>query len=111
MEDDIDIEDLIEEEECVFTLTSAGYIKRLPASHTYRAQRRGGKGISAQTLKEEDMVGTGVHRLHPRFHPLLHQQGRVHRKKGYQIRRRAAPPRAPTSSTSCPWRATRRSPP
>ena len=49
VEDEIDIEDLIEEEECVFTLTAAGYIKRLPAS-TYRAQRRGGKGITAQTL-------------------------------------------------------------
>ena len=72
VEDDIDIEDLIEEEQCVFTLTSAGYIKRLPAS-TYRAQRRGAKGISAQTLKEEGHGGDRVHRLHPRFYPLLHQ--------------------------------------
>ena len=45
VEDEIDIEDLIEEEECVFTLTRAGYIKRLPTS-TYQAQRRGGKGIN-----------------------------------------------------------------
>ena len=53
--DDLDVEDLIEEETCVFTLTAAGYIKRTPVS-TYRAQRRGGKGITAQSLKEEDYV-------------------------------------------------------
>ena len=57
VEDELDIEDLIEEEECVFTLTRAGYIKRTPAS-AYRAQKRGGKGVSAQTLKEEDCVET-----------------------------------------------------
>ena len=55
--DEIDIEDLIEEETCVFTLTAAGYIKRMPVS-TYRAQKRGGKGISAQSLREEDYVDT-----------------------------------------------------
>ena len=55
VEDDLDIEDLIEEEECVFTLTNGGYIKRTPVS-AYRTQRRGGKGVNAQTLKEEDYV-------------------------------------------------------
>ena len=84
VEDDIDIEDLIEEEECVFTLTSAGYIKRLPAS-TYRAQRRGGKGISAQTLKEEDMVETVFTTSTHDFILFFTNKGRVHRKKGYQI--------------------------
>lgn len=84
VEDDIDIEDLIEEEECVFTLTSAGYIKRLPAS-TYRAQRRGGKGISAQTLKEEDMVETVFTASTHDFILFFTNKGRVHRKKGYQI--------------------------
>jgi DNA gyrase subunit A len=83
-EDDIDIEDLIEEEECVFTMTAAGYIKRLPAS-TYRAQNRGGKGITAMTTREEDYVDT-------LFTSSTHDNilfftnlGRVHRKKGYQI--------------------------
>ena len=57
VEDEIDIEDLIEEETCVFTLTAAGYIKRMPVS-TYRAQKRGGKGVSAQSLREEDYVDT-----------------------------------------------------
>ena len=57
VEDEIDIEDLIEEEECVYTLTHAGYIKRMPAD-TYRVQRRGGRGISAQTLRDEDFVET-----------------------------------------------------
>lgn len=83
-EDDIDIEDLIEEEECVFTLTAAGYIKRQPAS-AYRSQKRGGKGISAQTLREEDYVDT-------LFTASTHDNilfftsgGRVYKKKGYQI--------------------------
>ena len=84
VEDDIDIEDLIEEEECVFTLTSAGYIKRLPAS-TYRAQRRGGKGISAQTLKEEDYVETVFTASTHDYILFFTNKGRVHRKKGYQI--------------------------
>ena len=57
VENELDIEDLIEEESCVFTLTNAGYIKRLP-SNTYKAQKRGGKGINAQTLREEDYVDT-----------------------------------------------------
>ena len=83
-EDDIDIEDLIEEEECVFTLTSAGYIKRLPAS-TYRAQRRGGKGITAQSLKEEDYVETVFTASTHDYILFFTNRGRVYRKKGYQI--------------------------
>ena len=81
-EDEIDIEDLIEEEECVFTLTAAGYIKRLPAS-TYRAQRRGGKGITAQTLKEEDVVETVFTASTHDYILFFTNKGRVHRKKGY----------------------------
>ena len=57
VEDEIDVEDLIEEEECVYTLTHGGYIKRLPASE-YRAQGRGGKGIRAMATREEDYVET-----------------------------------------------------
>ena len=74
VEDEIDIEDLIEEEECVFTLTAGGYIKRLPAS-TYKTQRRGGKGITAHGHQGGGLCGHGLYRLHPRLHPLLHQQG------------------------------------
>ena len=55
--DEIDIEDLIEEEQCVFTLTHGGYIKRLPVSE-YRAQGRGGKGVRAMATKDEDYVET-----------------------------------------------------
>lgn len=57
VEDEIDIEDLIEEEDCVFTLTHAGYIKRLPASE-YRAQGRGGRGVKGMSTREEDYVET-----------------------------------------------------
>ena len=84
VEDDLDIEDLIEEEECVFTLTAAGYIKRLPAS-PYRAQRRGGKGVSAQSLKEEDYVETVFTASTHDYILFFTNKGRVHRKKGYQI--------------------------
>ncbi len=83
-EDDLDIEDLIEEEESVFTLTAAGYIKRLPAS-TYKSQRRGGKGITAQSLKEEDYVETLFTASTHDFILFFTNKGRVHRKKGYQI--------------------------
>ena len=83
-EDDIDIEDLIEEEECVFTLTTGGYIKRVPAS-TYRAQRRGGKGINAQSLKDEDYVDTLFTGSTHDFILFFSNKGRVYRKKGYQI--------------------------
>ena len=83
-EDEIDIEDLIDEEECVYTLSKAGYIKRLPAD-TYRSQRRGGKGITAQSLKEEDCVQTvftaSTHDLILFFTSF----GRVYQKKGYRI--------------------------
>ena len=53
--DDIDLEDLIERHNCVVTMTSAGYIKRLP-SDTYAAQHRGGKGITAMATREEDFI-------------------------------------------------------
>ena len=84
VEDEIDIEDLIQEEECVFTLTAAGYMKRLPAS-TYRAQKRGGKGISAQTLREEDYVDTLFTASSHDSILFFTSSGRVYQKKGYQI--------------------------
>ena len=84
MENEIDIEDLIEEEDCVYTLTRMGYIKRVPAS-TYRTQRRGGRGVTGMTTREEDVVDTI-------FTASTHDQilfftslGRVYRLKGYQV--------------------------
>ncbi|NCB51925.1 MAG: DNA gyrase subunit A [Clostridia bacterium] len=84
VEDEIDIEDLIDEEECVYTLTHGGYIKRLPASE-YRAQVRGGKGVRAMATRDEDFVETV-------FTASTHDQilfftnfGRVYIKKGYLI--------------------------
>ena len=84
IEDEIDIEDLIEEETCAFTLSNHGYIKRMPVD-TYRTQSRGGRGVNAQNLKEEDYVksltiaSTHDHML------FFTDLGRVHHRKGYQI--------------------------
>ena len=81
---EVDIEDLIPEEECVFTLTHEGYIKRQPKD-TYQVQRRGGRGISSMATKEEDFVeelfigSTHDHML------FVTNTGRVFRLKGYQI--------------------------
>ncbi|MEG2377454.1 MAG: DNA gyrase subunit A, partial [Clostridia bacterium] len=84
IDDEIDIEDLIPVEECVYTLTHFGYIKRLPSS-TYRAQRRGGRGISAMTTREEDFVETlFVASSHDNI-LFFTNHGRLYRMKGYQI--------------------------
>ena len=84
VEDDLDIEDLIEEEECVFTLTQGGYIKRTPVS-AYRSQRRGGKGVNAQTLKEEDYVKRLFTASTHDFILFFTNIGKVHRLKGYRV--------------------------
>jgi len=84
VEDEIDIEDLIDEEECVYTLTHAGYIKRLPAN-TYKAQKRGGRGITAMTTKEEDYVETVFTASTHDYLLFFTNQGRVYRKKGYLV--------------------------
>ncbi|MDD5938411.1 MAG: DNA gyrase subunit A [Clostridiales bacterium] len=84
VEDEIDIEDLIEEEQCVYTLTAGGYIKRTPAS-VYRTQKRGGKGITAMATKEEDYVETVFTSSTHDFLLFFTSKGKVHRKKGYQI--------------------------
>ncbi|MCL2366460.1 MAG: DNA gyrase subunit A [Oscillospiraceae bacterium] len=84
VEDEIDIEDLIDEEECVYTLTHAGYIKRQPAS-TYRSQKRGGRGIMAMTTKEEDYVETLFTASTHDYILFFTNHGRVYRKKGYLI--------------------------
>ena len=84
IEDEIDIEDLIEEEDCCFTLSNQGYVKRMPVD-TYRTQGRGGRGVNAQNLKEEDYVKSLlVASTHD--HVLFFTDlGRVHHRKGYQI--------------------------
>ena len=84
VEDEIDIEDLIEEEDCVYTLTHGGYIKRLPASE-YRAQGRGGKGVRAMTTREEDYVETVFTASTHDFILFFTNFGRVYIKKGYLI--------------------------
>ena len=81
---DIEDEDLIPVEECVYTLTHYGYIKRLPSS-TYRAQRRGGKGIAGLKTREEDFVET-LFVASSHDHILFFtNKGRLYRVKGYQI--------------------------
>ena len=82
--DEIDVEDLIEEEQCVFTLTHGGYIKRLPVSE-YRAQGRGGKGIRAMATKEEDYVETVFTASTHDFILFFTNKGRAFIKKGYTI--------------------------
>ena len=82
--DEIDMEDLIEEEQCVFTLTHGGYIKRLPVSE-YRAQGRGGKGVRAVATKDEDFVETVFTASTHDNILFFTKAGRVYIKKGYNI--------------------------
>ena len=82
--DEIDVEDLIEEEQCVFTLTHGGYIKRLPVSE-YRAQGRGGKGVRAMATKDEDYVETVFTASTHDNILFFTDTGRVYIKKGYNI--------------------------
>ena len=84
IEDEIDIEDLIEEETCAFTISNQGYIKRMPVD-TYRTQSRGGRGVNAQNLKEEDFVKSlNIASTHDHI-LFFTDMGRVHHRKGYQI--------------------------
>ena len=82
--DEIDIEDLIDEEQCVITLTNDGYIKRLPVSE-YRSQGRGGKGVRAMTTKDEDFVETVFTASTHDNILFFTSKGRVFIKKGYNI--------------------------
>ena len=81
---EVDIEDLIPVEDCVFTLTHAGYIKRLPKD-TYQAQKRGGRGIAGLSHKEEDFVETMFIGSTHDYILFVTDQGRIYRLKGYQI--------------------------
>ncbi|CDC67896.1 MULTISPECIES: DNA gyrase subunit A [environmental samples] len=84
VEDEIDIEDLIEEEDCVFTLTQAGYIKRTPVSE-YTAQSKGGMGKKGITTRDEDVVTDLFTASTHDYLFFFTDTGKVYRKKGYQI--------------------------
>ena len=84
VEDEIDIEDLIEEEQCVYTLTRNGYIKRTPASE-YAAQSKGGMGKKGITTRDEDYVCDVFTASTHDFILFFTDTGKVYRKKGYQI--------------------------
>lgn len=84
VDDEIDIEDLIEEEDCCYTMSEAGYIKRMPVD-TYKAQHRGGRGINAQSLKDEDFVKNLFIASTHDYVLFFTNRGKVHRKKGYMI--------------------------
>ena len=84
VEDEIDIEDLIEEEECVFTLTENGYIKRTAVSE-YAAQSKGGMGKKGITTRDEDTVVDVFTASTHDYLLFFTDTGKVYRKKGYQI--------------------------
>ena len=84
VEDEIDMEDLIAEEECVFTLSHNGYIKRTPAAE-YRAQSRGGKGVRGMATREEDYVESAFTASTHDFILFFSSRGQVYVRKGYQI--------------------------
>ncbi len=82
--DDIDIEDLIEEQDSTYTLTHAGYIKRMPTS-AYRTQRRGGRGVNAMATREEDFVRSIFNASTHDNILFFSNLGKVYKLKGYQI--------------------------
>ena len=81
---EVDIEDLIPEEESVYTLTNKGYLKRMPAD-TYRSQRRGGRGVMGMTRREEDFVQTMFTCSTHDFIMFFTNFGRAYKLKGYEI--------------------------
>ena len=83
-EDDLDVEDLIAEEQCVFTMTAGGYIKRTSAKE-YAAQGKGGMGKKSMSTREEDYVNTVFTASTHDYILFFTDKGRVFRKKGYQI--------------------------
>ncbi len=84
VDDEIDIEDLIPVEDCAYTLTHRGYIKRMPIS-TYRSQNRGGRGVSGMKQKEEDFVKTMFTASSHDWLLFFTTRGRMYRMKGYQV--------------------------
>ncbi len=84
VEDEIDIEDLIEEKTCVYTVTHFGYVKRIPED-AYKVQNRGGKGISAMKTREEDFAEQVIIGSTHDMFLFFTSKGRVHKIKGYEI--------------------------
>lgn len=84
VENEIDVEDLIEEKTCVYTLTNCGYIKRLPED-TYTVQNRGGKGVKAMTTKEEDFAEELFIGSTHDIIVFFTNKGKAYRIKGYEI--------------------------
>ena len=93
---EVDIEDLIPEETCVFTLTHEGYIKRT-ALDTYQAQNRGGRGVQGMTQKDDDFTEELFVGSTHDYMLFMTDQGRVYRLKATRCRRAAARPRAAIS--------------
>ena len=81
---EVDIEDLIAEEDCVFTLTKMGYIKRQPVE-TYQVQRRGGKGIKGMSRREEDYAESMFICSSHDYILFFTSEGKMYRLKGYEI--------------------------
>jgi DNA gyrase subunit A len=81
---DLDIEDLIDDDECVVVMTARGYVKRVPAD-TFRAQARGGRGISGARLREQDWIEHLVHTSAHAFLLFFSNRGKVYRLKAYRI--------------------------
>ena len=81
---EVDIEDLIPEETCVFTMTNLGYIKRIPAD-TYSSQHRGGRGVKGMTRREEDVAKTMFTCSTHEYVMFFTTKGRTYRLKGYEI--------------------------
>ena len=84
VENEIDIEDLIPEETCVYTLTDLGYIKRMPTA-AYRAQKRGGRGVTGVTTRDEDFVETIFTASTHDNILFFTNSGKVQRLRGYQV--------------------------
>ena len=84
VDDEIDVEDLIPVEDCAYTLTHRGYIKRMPIS-VYRSQNRGGRGVSAMKQKEEDFVETMFTASSHDYILFFTTRGRMYRMKGFNI--------------------------
>ena len=82
--DDVDYEDLIEEEDCVITMTHFGYIKRIPAN-TYKSQHRGGRGISGLSTREEDFVEDLIIASSHDYLVFFTNKGKMYRIKAYRI--------------------------
>lgn len=83
-ENDIDVEDLIDEKQCVYTMTQRGYIKRMPTD-IYRSQHRGGRGVTGVATRDEDVADIMFTASTHDYILFFTTKGRMYRLKGYQI--------------------------